>query len=330
MTKRDWLRKSSVAVMLGASLLMFTEGGHAAAAQTLDSQNSAKATEVAEIAKTLVGKSYKYGALGPNSFGSAGLATYIYKQVGIKIDDTIAKLYKAGEKVAVNDVQEGDLLFFSSTGKGSPSFMGIYVGNGQYVYSSEGQKAVVLKNLADYTKKLLGARRVLPADSGTTTPDSGQTTPDPGTPSASIGDKVIEAGLKYLGTPYEYSSTRANKKTMDCSEFTMWAYLDGAGIDMGKGGAKSQANYVKSHGSYTTDINKLKKGDLVFFMSYKGYKKSDYKNIDVAKQSITHVGIYMGDDKLLQTFSKESGGVKITDFKGTHWEYRFIMGGRPY
>lgn len=323
MTKRDWLKKSSVAVMLGASLFMITEGGHAAAAQTSGSQNTATVTEVAQMAKTLIGKSYKYGAVGPNSFGSAGLATYIYKQAGVKIGDTIAELYQAGEQVAASDVQEGDLLFFSSTGIGSPTFMGIYIGNGQYIYSSEGEGAVVLKNLDDYTKKLLGVRRVLSTDSGATAPN-------PGTPGASIGDKVIEAGKKYLGTPYEYGSTRANKKTMDCSEFTMWAYLEGAGIDMGKGGAKSQANYVKSHGSYTTDINKLKRGDLVFFMSYKGYKESDYQNIDVAKQSITHVGIYMGDDKLLHTFSKESGGVKITDFKGTHWEYRFIMGGRPY
>lgn len=65
-------------------------------------------------------------------------------------------------------------------------------------------------------------------------------------------------------------------------------------------------------------------------MSYRGWKESDYKGVDPLKQSITHVGIYMGDDKLLQTFSKESGGVKITNFSDTHWEYRFIMGGRPY
>ncbi|QRG69491.1 C40 family peptidase [Brevibacillus choshinensis] len=324
MTKRDWLQKSTVAVMLSASLLMFTEGGHAAAAQTVDSQSSAKSAEVINIAKTLIGKDYKYGATGPSSFGSAGLATYIFKQVGINVDDTIAELYKAGEKVSEDNKQAGDLLFFSSTGSGAPSFMGIYIGNDQYIYASQGEDAVVLKKVSDYTKKLVGIRRVL-QDTGTT-PDPGTTNPE----TSNIGDKVIEAGKKYLGTPYEYGSTRSNKKTMDCSEFTMWAYRDGAGINMGTGGTKAQANYVKSHGSYTTDINKLKKGDLVFFMSYKGWRESDYKNIDVSKQSMTHVGIYMGDGKLLHTFSKESGGVKMTDFKGTHWEYRFIMGGRPY
>ncbi|MED4907464.1 NlpC/P60 family protein [Brevibacillus centrosporus] len=321
MTKRDWLQRSTVAVMLSTSLLIFAEGGHAAAAQTVDSQSSAKSAEVVKIAKTLIGKDYKYGAEGPSSFGSAGLATYIFKQAGIQVDDTIAELYKALDKVS--SAKEGDLVFFSSNGSGAPSFMGIYIGDDQYIYSSQGEDAVVLKTFSDYSKKLVGIRRVLPEDTGTTNSGDGES-------SSAIADKVIAAGKKYLGTPYEYGSTRSNKKTMDCSEFTKWAYQDGANIDMGNGGARSQANYVKSHGSYTTDISKLKKGDLVFFMSYKGYKQSDYKNIDVPKQSITHVGIYMGDDKLLHTFSKESGGVKITDFKGTHWEYRFIMGGRPY
>ncbi|MGG1658827.1 C40 family peptidase [Brevibacillus sp. NRS-1366] len=327
MTKRDWLQKSTVAVMLSTSLFMFADGGHAAA-KTVDSQSSAKAAEVVTQAKALIGKDYKYGAVGPNSFGSAGLATYIFKKAGIGVEDTIPKLYKAGETVVTNDIQKGDLLFFSSNGKGAPSFMGIYIGDGQYIYSSQGEAAVVVKNLSDYSEKLVGARRVLPADSGTVTkPSPGDTE---NSSSSAIGDKVIAAGKKYMGTPYEYGSTRSNKKTMDCSELTMWAYLEGANIDMGRGGARSQANYVKSKGTYTTDINKLKKGDLVFFMAYKGYKESDYKGINVPKQSITHVAIYMGDNKLLNTFSKESGGVKITDFKNTHWEYRFVMGGRPY
>lgn len=327
MTKRDWLQRSTVAVMLSTSLLMFAEGGHAAA-KTVDSQSSAKAAEVVTQAKALIGKDYQYGAMGPNSFGSAGLATYIFKKAGISIGDTIPKLYKAGEKVSVASIQKGDLLFFSSNGKGEPSFMGIYIGDDQYIYSSQGEDAVVVKKLSDYTNKLLGARRLLSDDSGSNTkPAPGDT--ESGS-SAAIGDKVVAAGKKYIGTPYEYGSTRSNKKSMDCSELTMWAYLEGANIDMGRGGARSQANYVKSNGTYTSDISKLKKGDLVFFMAYKGYKQSDYKGINVPKQSITHVAIYMGDNKLLHTFSKESGGVKITDFKNTHWEYRFVSGGRPY
>ncbi|WP_052339179.1 C40 family peptidase [Gorillibacterium massiliense] len=145
-----------------------------------------------------------------------------------------------------------------------------------------------------------------------------------------IGNKVIEAGKKYLGVPYVWGSSRATKTSMDCSEFVMWAYRDGAGINMGTGGANSQADYIKKHGTYTTNIKNLKKGDIVFFSAYRGTSASSYKGLTASQKKITHVGIYMGNNKLIQTYSKESGGVKITSFEGTHWGYRFVGGGRPY
>jgi|GEM_PF-4498235 len=147
---------------------------------------------------------------------------------------------------------------------------------------------------------------------------------------SSFGDQVIEAGLKYMGTPYKYASSRSTKSTMDCSEFTMWAYKEGAGIDMGKGGARSQARYLKANGTYFTDINQLQKGDLIFFGKYKGSKASSYKGTSSEINKISHVGIYMGDNKVLHTYSKKSGGVKITEFQGTSWGHRFLAGGRPY
>ena len=71
----------------------------------------------------------------------------------------------------------------------------------------------------------------------------------------------------------------------------------------------------------------MKKGDLMFFMSYKGSKKSDYSKINKSKQKITHVGVYLGDGKIMHTYSKASGGVRIDSFKGKSWEYRFVFGG---
>src|SRR5690606_33548474 len=93
-----------------------------------------KQSDVVKIATSLIGKDYEYKAKGPKQFGSAELATYTYKQIGISIGSTIANLYKTGKSVSKNNVQPGDLVFFSSNGKGSPTFMGIYIGNDQFVY----------------------------------------------------------------------------------------------------------------------------------------------------------------------------------------------------
>jgi len=138
--------------------------------------------------------------------------------------------------------------------------------------------------------------------------------------------KVIDAGMKYLGTPYEFGSNRHSTATFDCSDFVRRAFIDGAGINLPMDSRK-QADYVKQKGKTSTNWKNLKPGDLMFFMDYKGTSKSNYTGINKAKQRISHVSIYLGDGKVLHTYSKQSGGVKVDTFEGRHWEYRFVFGG---
>lgn len=65
----------------------------------------------------------------------------------------------------------------------------------------------------------------------------------------------------------------------------------------------------------------------MFFMSYRGNKASDYQGINRNTARITHNGIYLGNGKILQTYSKKSGGVRIDTIEGTQWEKRFLFGG---
>ncbi|MCS7461779.1 C40 family peptidase [Paenibacillus doosanensis] len=146
---------------------------------------------------------------------------------------------------------------------------------------------------------------------------------------AVAADRVIAAGMNYLGTPYEFGSSRSDTSTFDCSDFVRQAYLDGIGQQL-PGDSRSQADYVKSIGKTTADWHKLNKGDLMFFMSYKGYSAADYAGIDRSKETVTHVAIYLGDGKILHTYSQTSGGVRIDSIAGTQWENRFLQGGATY
>ncbi|TLS50012.1 NlpC/P60 family protein [Paenibacillus antri] len=152
-----------------------------------------------------------------------------------------------------------------------------------------------------------------------------ETKPNGTKPSASV-QKVINAGMKYLGTPYEFGSSRSNTRTFDCSDFVRQAYKDGAGITL-TSNSRTQADYVRSIGKTTTDWRDLKPGDIMFFMSYEGSDETDYEGINKSGQRITHNAIYLGDGKILQTYSKDSGGVRIDTIGDDHWEYRFIFGG---
>lgn len=144
-----------------------------------------------------------------------------------------------------------------------------------------------------------------------------------------IAEKVIQAGLAYLGTPYEFGSSRNDTSTFDCSDFVRQAYLDGIGYRL-PGDSRSQGEHLRNSGNpIVTDWRQLQPGDLMFFMDYKGFRESDYAGIDKQSERITHVGIYLGNGQVLHTYSVASGGVRTNEIAGTQWEYRFLFGGYP-
>ncbi|SFI87885.1 SH3 domain-containing protein [Paenibacillus sp. UNC496MF] len=139
-------------------------------------------------------------------------------------------------------------------------------------------------------------------------------------------ERVIAAGMKYLGTPYEFGSDRDTTTTFDCSDFVRQAFREGANLLLPVDSRK-QGDYVRGHGRVVTDWHQLKRGDIMFFMEYKGTKASAYAGVDKSDETITHCGIYLGNGQILHTYSVESGGVRTSVISGTHWEYRFLFGG---
>ncbi|MFC3804241.1 C40 family peptidase [Cohnella sp. GCM10012308] len=139
-------------------------------------------------------------------------------------------------------------------------------------------------------------------------------------------EKIIAEGMRYIGTPYEYGSDRSTDATFDCSDFVKWIYSRGAGIEL-PSDSRSQGDYVKKKGAVASDWRELKRGDLMFFMSYRGTSASAYGDSVKSNAEITHVALYLGDGKMLQTYSKDSGGVRTDTIDGTTWEKRFLFGG---
>lgn len=145
------------------------------------------------------------------------------------------------------------------------------------------------------------------------------------TKSAKI-EKTIKLGAKYLGTPYEFGSNRSTTRTFDCSDFVKHIFKQAAGVTI-PGSSATQAAYVKKKSTVKTSWSSLKRGDLVFFMSYRGSSKASYAKLNKSKQKVTHVALYLGNGKVLHTYSKKSGGVRVDSIKNTQWEHRMIFGG---
>lgn len=126
---------------------------------------TSKGQEVVEYAKQYLGKKYVYGGSGPNTFDCSGYTMYVYKKFGINLTHSATAQSKVGTYVAKEDLQPGDLVFFTDyeTGYGI-GHCGIYVGEGNFIHASSGTGyCVKISTLlsGSYDKRYETARRVL-------------------------------------------------------------------------------------------------------------------------------------------------------------------------
>lgn len=275
----------------------------------------------------IVQSAQKYIGFSLKNYDAADFIYYTLKDQGITVSKNLTTQYQQGTPVSVSQLKPGDVAYFG-TSSTNLFASGVYLGNNQVAvaYKPYGEVKVLSTNSSIVIKNLEGLRRF---DSSSNTGGDSQETTKPASSkpvNSNVQQALIDAGLKYLGTPYEYSSSRSNTRTFDCSDFVRQVYLDAVGLDLGRGGATSQYNYLKKSGAkIKTDWRDLEVGDIMIFMPYRGTSADKYED---NRDSIGHSGIYMGNGKILHTYSKESGGVRINEIKG-HWAYRFIAGGSP-
>ena len=121
---------------------------------------SSKGQAIVNEAAKYIGVKYVWGGTSPSGFDCSGLVQYACKKVGISVNRTSRAQYSNGVAVSRNNLQPGDLVFFS---KGSGiSHVGIYAGNGQVIHApSPGKKVcyIALSKICSYST-YVGARRV--------------------------------------------------------------------------------------------------------------------------------------------------------------------------
>ena len=123
-----------------------------------------KGSQIVEYAKKYLGCKYVYGASGPSTFDCSGFTMYVLKNFGVTLSHSATAQSKVGTYVAKENLQLGDLVFFTDyeTGNGI-GHCGIYIGDGNFIHASSGTGyCVKISTLTSgsYLKRYETARRV--------------------------------------------------------------------------------------------------------------------------------------------------------------------------
>lgn len=120
-------------------------------------------SSVVEFAKGYLGCKYVYGGSSSKGFDCSGFTMFVFSNFGKSFPHSASAQSAYGTPVSKDNLQSGDLVFFSQDYSGSNiGHVGIYVGDGQFIHSCCPQHGVRYDSLSSsyYKSNYVTARRI--------------------------------------------------------------------------------------------------------------------------------------------------------------------------
>lgn len=131
------------------------------------------ADSILERGKSLIGTRYRFGGTSTKSgFDCSGFIGYLFREeAGMSLPRSSREMINIDAPlVKRNDLEPGDLLFFSTAGRGRVSHAAIYLGDNQFIHSSSRRSGGVRVDSLDdtyWSKTFIEAKRALAMESPT-------------------------------------------------------------------------------------------------------------------------------------------------------------------
>lgn len=150
----------------------FVEGlstGIAPSAQALSGQKPLKASgepvtgaDILAETEQYLGIRYVHGGESPKGFDCSGLIYYVLRTLGYSAPRSVSAQARMGTPVGNDLLQPGDLVFFATLGGKTPTHVGIYAGDGQFLHAPNSRSKVSYGDLTSgyWLKCYIGARRL--------------------------------------------------------------------------------------------------------------------------------------------------------------------------
>ena len=124
------------------------------------------ADSILERGMSLIGTRYRFGGTSEAGFDCSGFIGYLFREeAGMNLPRSTREMINVkAPLVARNNLKPGDLLFFSTSGRGRVSHAGIYLGDNQFIHSSSRRSGGVrVDSLGDsyWSKTFIEAKRAL-------------------------------------------------------------------------------------------------------------------------------------------------------------------------
>ncbi|GHS98214.1 hypothetical protein FACS189421_06390 [Bacteroidia bacterium] len=127
------------------------------------------AREIVDYSLQFMGKPYGRGSAGPNRFDCSGFTSFIFKSFGYKLSHGCVNQVTEGMRVAIDELQTGDLIFFKgrNTKSKKVGHVGIVVtnegsGNITFIHAAyHGGIRIDDMNSAYYNSRYVTGLRVL-------------------------------------------------------------------------------------------------------------------------------------------------------------------------
>lgn len=112
------------------------------------------------VVKTFLGVPYKLGGSTLKGIDCSAFVRKIYEVFNIQLPRTTREQFSVGRKVPMNQLEEGDLVFFRE--RRNRAHVGIYIGENQFVHASSYSREVKIDHLDApyYSKRFLRGVRV--------------------------------------------------------------------------------------------------------------------------------------------------------------------------
>jgi peptidoglycan endopeptidase LytE len=122
---------------------------------------SGKGGALVALAMRYLGYRYVFGGTTPAGFDCSGFVYFLHRQQGISLSRGMFGQYAAGPHIPMNQLEPGDIVFFSNTYMPGLSHDGIYIGGGKFIHAADESTGVIITSLSSayWASRYSGATR---------------------------------------------------------------------------------------------------------------------------------------------------------------------------